>query len=53
MRLSKSNRGEIIKSHLLCAQNNRGGVATAQPLGKAALTDFRAASAKALQNFAF
>jgi hypothetical protein len=53
MRVSKSERGAIIKSHLVCAQNNRGEEAIASALCKAVLINPKAADAKALQRFAF
>jgi len=46
MRASKSNRGKIIKSHLLCAQNNRWSAATASALGKPRLINSKAEAAK-------
>jgi hypothetical protein len=53
MRLSKSNRGKIIKSHLLCAQNDRWGAAIASALSKAGLINSEAEAAKRREKFGF
>jgi hypothetical protein len=53
MGASKSNRGEIIKPHLLCARNNRCRAAIASALSKARLINFRAGPAKRREKFGF
>jgi len=50
---SKSNRGEIIKSHLCARKNNRTDAAFASALSKTRLTNFRAGIAKRRKKFGF
>jgi uncharacterized OsmC-like protein len=53
MRVSKSNRGKIIKSHLLCAENNRRDAAIAPALSTPCLINPKADTAKRRENFGF